>query len=160
MATVAYCKVVGTFKGFVADSADPDDLPEFSIPTGTGIIRPNVKMVKLNDSVEPTIFYPSPIEVTLDANGRLSQGGRPYVNLLAPTADMNPNNFSYNIIMTLKFDNATRLEIWGPYYLTPVAGTTKDLFELISGTAPAPTDSSGGATYVEDPNNEGFFITA
>lgn len=158
MADLVYCKVIGTFRGFVADADDADDLPDFTIPSGSGVITPNVKMVKLQD-VEPKIFYPSPVNVTLDAEGRLSQGGRPYVNLLSPTADMIPNDFAYQIIMTLKFDNNTRTETWGPYHFTPTAGTTKNLFSMISGAAPP---SSGGSTttYIEDPDNPGYFIPA
>lgn len=163
MADLLYCKVVGTFRGFVADSDDVDDLPEFNIPSGSGVITPNVKMVKLYDEIEPKIFYPSPTKVDLNAQGKLSQGGRPYVNLLSPTADMVPNNFGYTIVMNLKFDGNSRTETWGPFSFIPTANSTQDLFDMVGGTVlPPPSGGStgGGTTYVEDPNNEGFFIPA
>lgn len=161
MAELLHCKVVGSFKGFVADeNDDPDDLPQFNVPTGSGVITPNVKMVKYNDGIEKFMFYPSPYKVILDASGNLSQGGRPYINLLSPTPEMQPNFFQYSIVMTLKFDGNSRTETWGPFYFTPTAGTTQNLFDMISATpAPAP-EPTGGTTYMEDPNNPGYFIEA
>ena len=61
MSELLYCKVIGSFKGFVADTTqDEDDLPEFNIPTGTGVIVPNVKIVKYaSEDQGKIIFSPS-----------------------------------------------------------------------------------------------------
>lgn len=169
MSELLYCKVIGSFKGFVADTTqDEDDLPEFNIPTGTGVIVPNVKIVKYaSEDQGKVIFSPSVINVVLDTDGNLSQGGRPYVNLLAPSPGMNPNNFGYTITMNVKFDNSSRVETWGPYFIVPEPGSVKDLFDLVQTSVPpvvptpTPTPGTGTAvSYVEDPSNPGFFIPA
>lgn len=140
-----YCKVYGNFKAFVADSSDGDDLPDFVPMTGTGEIYANVTQAKDMTPGQKSTYFNGSIPVTVDADGDLSQGGRKYVMLLAPSNNINPVGFNYTIKLTLSAAGVSGTRSFGPFVLPVTADGEVDVSDFV------PVATSGGTPIVQGP---------
>lgn len=140
-----YCKVYGNFKAFVADGADTDDLPDFIPMTGTGSIYPNVELVKNTNPDEKSVYFNSPISVTVDSDGDLTLDGVKYVMLLASSPDINPPDFNYSIKLSLTAQGETLSHTYGPYIFDVVPGGELDLADIV------PVAVSAGTPIIQGP---------
>lgn len=143
-----YCKITGNFKAFIADAVDTDDLPDFVPMTGTGQIWPNVKTAKNTDVGYKSTYFNSPIDIVVDADGDLTQGGRKYVNVLAGSAAINPSDFNYSILLTLTVQGETTERTFGPFSFEVTPGGAVDLTDII------PVAESGGTLITQGPQGE------
>lgn len=143
-----YCKIVGNFKAFVADSNDSDDLPDFPAVTGTGEIWPNVEMAKNTEAGHKSTYFNTPTQVYLDSDGDLSQGGRKYVMVLASSPYITPQGFTYSIRLSVKVPNPTggfSDRVYGPFSFNVVPGGTVDISDVV------PVSSSAGTPIIQGP---------
>lgn len=143
-----YCKVTGNFKAFIADNADSDDLPDFVPMSGSGLIWPNVEKTKNTQVGYKSTYFNSPIPVTVDLDGDLSQGGRKYVMVLAPSEILNPPNFNYSIKLSLAAQGETNYRDYGPFSFDIVPGGAVDITDVI------PVSAYGGNPIVQGPQGE------
>lgn len=143
-----YCKIVGNFKAFIADNADSDDLPDFVPMSGTGQIWPNVEMAKNTQVGYKSTYFNSPINVTVDLDGDLSQGGRKYIMVLAESEVINPSTFNYSIILNLAALGESGFRQYGPFAFDIVPGGEVDLTDVI------PVSAYGGNPIVQGPQGE------
>ncbi len=143
-----YCKIVGNFKAFIADNADSDDLPDFVPMSGTGQIWPNVVMAKNTQIGYKSTYFNSPINVTVDLDGDLAQGGRKYIMVLAESEVINPSTFNYSIILNLAALGESGFRQYGPFAFDIVPGGEVDLTDVI------PVSAYGGNPIVQGPQGE------
>lgn len=144
MADLTYCKVYGNFKAFVAD-LNADGIPDLMPMTGSGVIKPAVDLAKSNSAAYKSVYFPSPVNVTVDADGDLSLGTTKYVTLVASASGVNPANFTYEITLTLGLLGSTRTRIFGPYSFTTVPGGMVDVTDIV------PVSSSAGTPVLQGP---------
>lgn len=137
--------ITGNFKAFIADNQDSDDLPDFVPMSGTGQIWPNVTTSKNTQAGYKSTYFNSPISVTVDTDGDLSQGGRKYVMVLAPSAVLNPSTFNYSIILNLSAQGESNFRQYGPFSFDVTAGGTVDITDVI------PVSAYGGSPIVQGP---------
>lgn len=142
-----YCKIIGNFKAFVADGADGDDLPDFTPMSGTGQIWPNVTITKNINPLNKSTYFNSPINVTVDLGGDLSQGGNKYVMLLANSADLNPATFNYSIMLNLAAQGESNFRQYGPFAFDVTPGGTIDLTDVM------PVATNAGTPIIQGPPN-------
>lgn len=142
---LTYCKITGNFKAFIADNADSDDLPDFVPMSGTGLIWPNVTTAKNTQVGYKSTYFNSPVPVTVDLDGDLSQGGRKYVMVLAPSVILNPSNFNYSIKLSLAAQGESSFRDYGPYAFDLVPGGEIDITDVI------PVSAYGGNPIVQGP---------
>lgn len=140
-----YCKITGNFKAFIADNTDTDDLPDFVPMSGTGQIWPNVTSTKNTEVGYKSTYYNTPISITVDADGDLSQGGRKYVMVLAGSSNLNPSTFNYSIILDLYAQGETGSRKYGPYAFDVVAGGVVDITDVV------PVSVNAGTPTVQGP---------
>lgn len=143
-----YCKIVGNFKAFVADFNDPDDLPDFVAMEGTGEIYPNVDVAKNTAAGQKSTYFSAPIRVTLDGDGDLSQGGRKYVMVLAPSPDITPQGFTYTIRMDLTVPVTKEKKTFGPYSFNVTPGGEINLADIV------PVAASAGVPVTQGPKGD------
>jgi hypothetical protein len=143
-----YCKIVGNFKAFIADNADSDDLPDFVPMSGTGQIWPNVTMAKNTQVGYKSTYFNSPISVSVDLDGDLSQGGRKYVMVLAESEVLNPEYFNYSILLTLAAQGESNFRTYGPFAFDVVPGGEVDLTDVI------PVAANAGVAITQGPQGE------
>ena len=143
-----YCKIVGNFKAFIADNADSDDLPDFVPMSGTGQIWPNVEKAKNTQVGYKSTYFNSPINVTVDLDGDLSQGGRKYVMVLAESPTINPSTFNYSIMLNLAAQGESNFRQYGPFAFDVEPGAEVDLTDVI------PVSAYGGNPIVQGPQGE------
>lgn len=143
-----YCKIVGNFKAFVADNQDEDDLPDFVPMSGTGSIWPNATLTKNTQVGYKSTYFNSPVSVTVDLDGDLSQGGRKYVMVLANSEVLNPSQFNYSITLNLAAAGETTFRQYGPFAFDVVPGGEIDITDMI------PVSAYGGAPIVQGPRGE------
>lgn len=143
-----YCKITGNFKAFIADNQDEDDLPDFVPMSGTGSIWPNVSMAKNTRVGYKSTYFNSPISVTVDLDGDLSQGGRKYIMVLANSADLNPGTFNYSITLNLAALGESNFRTYGPFAFDIVPGGEIDITDVI------PVAAYGGNPLVQGPQGE------
>lgn len=143
-----YCKIVGNFKAFIADNADSDDLPDFVPMSGTGLIWPNVTTAKNTQVGYKSTYFNSPVPVTVDLQGDLSQGGRKHVMVLAPSAVLNPSTFNYSIKLSLAAQGESNFREYGPYAFDLIPGGEVDITDVI------PVAAYGGNPLVQGPQGE------
>jgi hypothetical protein len=143
-----YCKVTGNFKAFIADNQDSDDLPDFVPMSGSGLIWPNIEKAKNTQVGYKSTYFNSPIQVGVDLDGDLSQGGRKYVMVLAPSAVLNPPNFNYTIKLSLAAQGETNYRDYGPFPFDIVPGGAVDITDVI------PVSAYGGNPIVQGPQGE------
>lgn len=149
-----YCKIIGNFKAFIADGVDDDDLPDFVTMSGTGTLWPNVGLVKNTEIGFKSTYFNSPIAVTVDADGDLSQGGRKYVMVLANSGSLNPGNFNYSITLSLAAQGDATFRTYGPYAFDVTPGGTIDLTDML------PVSASGGTPIIQGPKGDnGTIVT-
>lgn len=151
-----YCKVFGNFKAFVADIAeDSDDLPDFKAMSGSGEIFANIDRAKNMAAGYKSTYFNMSIPVTVDEDGDLSQSGRKYVMVLAPSPDISPQGFNYTIKLSLGIPGTTETRTFGPYAFSVISGGEVDLVDVLpvtvsSGTpvitGPAGATGSAGPT--------------
>jgi hypothetical protein len=144
-ANLQYCKVFGSFKAFVADSSDADDLPDLIPMTGTGEIYANIDRAKDLTPGQKSIYFNTSIPVTVDSDGDLSQGGRKYVMVLAPSDTISPVGFNYTIKLTLSVPGISGTRTFGPFAIPVVGGTEVDLADFL------PVSSSAGTPVITGP---------
>lgn len=144
---LTYCKIVGNFKAFIADSLDADDLPDFIAMTGTGTIYPNLTSAKNTTPGFKSTYFTSPIQVTIDSDGDLTRNGEKYVMVLAPNqaSGVNPSNFTYTIRLTLGILGDSTERVFGPYSFLPTPNGTIDVVDII------PVASSAGTPVIQGP---------
>ena len=141
---IKYGKVVGRFLGSVEDGIDFDDEPDLVPLSGTITFTPSVKKV-LSVAGDKVSIFPQPIKATLDSQGYLTHNFKRGVKLLAPTLDVNPHSWTWNVSFDLKQGSvkiqATSFDIDVPAYVAggdvndPDEGSTAvDLSEV----APVP----------------------
>lgn len=140
-----YCKIVGNFKAFIADNADSDDLPDFVPMSGTGQIWPNVVLAKNTQVGYKSTYFNSPIPITVDLDGDLSQGGRKYIMVLAESAVINPSTFNYSIVLNLAAQGEFTFRQYGPFAFDVTPGGEIDLTDVI------PVSAYGGNPIVQGP---------
>lgn len=126
-----YCKVTGVFKAFVADGADGDDLPDFTPMIGSGVIKAHADRVYNTTPGATRIYFPNAINIDIDENGQLSQGGRPYVMLLCPSAHSNPPEWTYEITLTLQVGTSGAKVKYGPFTFPVTPGGEVDLANVL-----------------------------
>lgn len=143
-----YCKIVGNFKAFIADNQDADDLPDFVPMSGSGQIWPNVAMAKNTQVGYKSTYFNSPITVTVDLDGDLSQGGRKYVMVLAESANLNPGSFNYSITLNLAAFGESNFRQYGPFAFPITPGGEVDITDVI------PVSAYGGNPIVQGPQGE------
>lgn len=143
-----YCKVVGNFKAFIADNQDDDDLPDFVPMSGTGQIWPNIAMTKNTQVGYKSTYFNSPISITVDLEGDLSQGGRKYVMVLADSEILNPSTFNYSIMLNLSAQGESAIRQYGPFAFDVVPGGEVDITDVI------PVSAYGGNPIVQGPQGE------
>lgn len=143
-----YCKIVGNFKAFIADNQDSDDLPDFVPMAGTGQIWPNVTTAKNTQVGYKSTYFNSPISVTVDLDGDLSQGGRKYVMVLAESVILNPAKFNYSIMLNLAAQGESNFRQYGPFSFDVVPGGEVDITDVI------PVSAYGGNPLVQGPQGE------
>ena len=143
-----YCKITGNFKAFVADNQDSDDLPDFVPMSGTGQIWPNVQLTKNTQVGYKSTYFNSPVSITVDEDGDLSQGGRKYVNVLAESANLNPAVFNYSIVLQLFAQGESGSRQYGPYAFDVVPGGSVDITDVM------PVSAYGGNPIVQGPQGE------
>lgn len=143
-----YCKIVGNFKAFIADNADSDDLPDFVPMSGTGLIWPNVVTAKNTQVGYKSTYFNSPVPVTIDLDGDLSQGGRKYVQVLAPSEILNPSTFNYSIKLSLAALGESNFRDYGPFSFDIVPGGEIDITDVI------PVSAYGGNPIVQGPQGD------
>lgn len=144
-----YCKIYGNFKAFVADGgADGDDLPDFVPMTGYGEIYPNVEIARNTNMGFKSTYFNSPVSVTVDTDGDLSQGGRKYIMVLASSPDINPTGFNYTIRLTLTAVGETKERSYGPFAFDVIPGGEVDLTDVF------PISASGGTPIIQGPQGE------
>lgn len=144
---LTYCKIIGNFKAFIADSLDTDDLPDFIPMTGSGQIYPNLTSAKSTTPGFKSTYYTAPIPVTIDIDGDLTRNGEKYVMVLAPneTSGINPHDFTYTIKLTLGILGETSERSFGPYSFYPIPGGEIDLVDII------PVAISAGTPIIQGP---------
>lgn len=147
-AGLLYCKVTGRFRSFAADGADADDLPDFQPMVGTGVITANATKATRHTPGALETYFPSPLAVTIDENGFLSQNGRPYVMLLCPSPDINPPTFNYTVTFSLAPDATSKRQSYGPLSFDVVPGGSIDLTEAL------PVAVDGGVPMVRGPKGD------
>lgn len=140
-----FCKVYGNFKAFVADGGDGDDLPDFVPMTGSGEIYANVERAKNTAVGQKSTYFNASIPVTVDVDGDLSQNGRKYIMVLAPSPDINPVSFNYTIKLTLLVPGSSTPRIYGPYAFNVVPGGEVDITDIL------PVAFSSGTAIVQGP---------
>lgn len=143
-----YCKIVGNFKAFIADNADSDDLPDFVPMSGVGQIWPNVQTARNTQIGYKSTYFNSPIPVTVDLDGDLSQGGRKYVMVLAESPSINPSNFNYSIKLDLAALGESGFRSYGPFAFNVTPGGEVDISDVI------PVTTSNGTPIVQGPQGE------
>lgn len=143
-----YCKIVGNFKAFIADNQDEDDLPDFVPMSGTGQIWPNVATAKNTQVGYKSTYFNSPISVTVDLEGDLSQGGRKYIMVLAESANLNPSKFNYSIVLNLSAQGESSTRQYGPFSFDVAPGGEIDITDVI------PVSAYGGNPLVQGPQGE------
>jgi hypothetical protein len=143
-----YCTLVGNFKAFIADNQDDDDLPDFVPMSGTGQVWPNIVIAKNTQVGYKSTYFNSPISVTVDGDGDLSQGNRKYVKVLAQSDQINPNNFNYSISLQLYAAGEVSSRQYGPFAFDVVPGGTIDIADVI------PVSAYGGNPIVQGPQGE------
>jgi hypothetical protein len=143
-----YCKIVGNFKAFIADNVDSDDLPDFVPMSGTGLIWPNITLTKNTQVGAKATYFNSPVPVTVDLDGDLSQGGRKYIMVLAPSEILNPSNFNYSIRLSLAAQGESSFREYGPYAFDLIPGGEVDITDVI------PVSAYGGNPIVQGPQGE------
>jgi hypothetical protein len=143
-----YCKIVGNFKAFIADNADSDDLPDFVPMSGMGQIWPNVQTAKNTAVGYKSTYFNSPIPVTVDLDGDLSQGGRKYVMVLAESPTVNPSNFNYSIKLSLAALGESNFRDYGPFAFNVTPNGEIDITDVI------PVTISNGTPIVQGPQGE------
>jgi len=140
-----YCKVYGNFKAFVADdTADPDDLPDFTPVTGTGLIWANLERAKNTNTGQKSTYFNAPIPITLDSDGDISRNGVKYVMLLAPSVGINPPDFNYTILLTMTVPGGGTRS-FGPYPFNVTAGGEVDVTDIV------PVAVSAGTPIIQGP---------
>jgi Collagen triple helix repeat (20 copies) len=142
---VTYCKIVGNFKSFVADGLDSDALPDFLPMTGTGLIWPNTVSAKNTGSGNKSTYFNSPVSVTVDADGDLSQGSNKFVMVLSSDSNVNPSAFNYTVRLNLKAVGEVNDRVYGPYTFDVVPGGVVDITDTL------PVTASGGVPIVQGP---------
>lgn len=145
---LTYCTVVGNFKAFIADNVDDDDLPDFVPMSGSGSIWPNVTTAINTQVGYKSTYFNSPVSVTVDESGDLSQGGRKYVKVLAQAANLNPSSFNYSIILSLAAQGETTFRQYGPYTFDVTPDGTVDLADFV------PVTANGGTPTIQGPRGE------
>lgn len=110
-----YCKIVGNFKAFIADSADEDSLPDFVPMSGSGQIWPNITLATNNQIGYKSTYFNTPISVTVDLDGDLSLNGEKFVMVLADSPTINPSNFNYSIKLDLTAQGESNYRSYGPF---------------------------------------------
>lgn len=145
---LTYCKIIGNFKAFIADNADSDDLPDFVPMSGTGQIWPNVAMAKNTQVGFKSTYFNSPISVTVDLDGDLSQGGRKYVMVLAESAVLNPSSFNYSIVLNLAAEGESTFRQYGPFAFDVTPNGEIDLTDAL------PVPAFAGTPTVQGPRGE------
>lgn len=143
-----YCKIVGNFKAFIADNADSDDLPDFVPMSGTGQIWPNIEKAKNTQVGYKSTYFNSPIPITVDLDGDLSQGNRKYVMVLAESEVLNPSTFNYSIVLNLSAQGESSFRQYGPFAFDVTPGGQVDLTDVI------PVSAYGGNPIVQGPQGE------
>lgn len=143
-----YCKIVGNFKAFIADNQDDDDLPDFVPMTGDGSIWPNVGMSKNTQTGFKSTYFNSPISITVDQDGDLSQGGRKYVMVLVGSENMNPSSFNYSISLNLFAQGEGSARQYGPFSFDVVPGGEIDLTDVL------PVAANAGVPIIQGPQGE------
>lgn len=143
-----YCKIVGNFKAFIADNADSDDLPDFVPMSGTGLIWPNVVTAKNTQVGHKSTYFNSPVPVIVDLDGDLSQGGRKYIQVLAPSGVLNPSTFNYSIKLSLAALGESNYRDYGPFSFDIVPGGEIDITDVI------PVSAYGGSPVVQGPQGD------
>lgn len=146
---LSYCKIIGNFKAFVADSSgelgDLDDLPDFLPMSGSGTITPNVSIAKNTDVNNKSTLFGEAIPVTVDIDGDLSQGENKYVMVLTPSDPIIPADFTYSVELSLTIQDRTDIRFYGPYSFLVIPGGTVDLTDII------PVPSSAGTVISQGP---------
>lgn len=145
---LTYCKITGNFKAFIADNADSDDLPDFVPMSGTGKIWPNVATTKNTQIGYKSTYFNSPISVTVDEDGDLSQGDRKYVMVLAESPILNPSFFNYSIILDLAAQGESSFRQYGPFSFDVIPDGEIDLTDAI------PVPAAGGTPMVQGPQGD------
>jgi hypothetical protein len=143
-----YCKITGNFKAFIADNQDSDDLPDFVPMSGTGQIWPNVTMTKNTQTGYKSTYFNSPISITVDEEGDLSQGGRKYVMVLAESENLNPATFNYSIMLNLYAQGEVGSRQYGPFAFDIIPGGEIDITDVI------PVSAYGGNPIVQGPQGD------
>lgn len=143
-----YCKITGNFKAFIADNQDSDDLPDFVPMSGSGQIWPNITTTKNTQVGYKSTYFNSPISVTVDLDGDLSQGGRKYVMVLAESSNLNPSKFNYSITLNLAAKGESNFRQYGPFAFDITPGGEIDITDVI------PVSAYGGSPIVQGPQGE------
>lgn len=143
-AGLLYSKVVGTYKIFMADGVDSDDLPDFVTLEGTGTITPNVLEARNINAGYEAIYLSKPIDVTV-VDGVLTRGSNPYVQLLRSSPGITPTGWNYTISLKLRPTGSTDpYTTYGPYSFTPDSDTTDLALKV-------PVTSSAGTPVIIGP---------
>ena len=140
---LTYGKVVGRLLAVVADGPDEDEFPSGGFPdavalAGSVTFTPRAKRVLVaGASPDPAIAFPAAITAQLDRYGYLTWNGRRGIFLLAPSAQMNPAAWTYEVKFDLTLD---RVKI-------PAASFDMELVKYVPG--PNPADPDAGSTAVD-----------
>lgn len=135
---IQYGTVTGRLVTAVVDTAiDPDFTPDNVPLSGTITFSPSARSILSKVDEKPTTVLPTPITVTLNANGEIEHEGALGVSLIA-TDDPNsiPVNWTYKVSFSLT--HGGRPVRYSSFDIAVPAGVTTDLTDV------APLDSSGG----------------
>jgi hypothetical protein len=143
-----YAKVVGRYQMFLADSADPDDLPDFVDLEGTGIIKPNVLEARNVNPGLTSTYLPRDVPITVE-NGWLTSAGNAYVNLLRSSPGVTPTDFNYSITLQLRPVLSSEAYItYGPYSFSSVPDAVTGVVDL---ALAVPVAASAGTPVIVGP---------
>lgn len=137
---VTYCQLVGSFKSFATDGSGTL-LPM----TGTGTIWPNADIIKNVDPANKGTYLNEAINVTVDADGDLSQSGVKSVTVLAADSNVNPSNFTYTIQLTLTPKGQTKSRTYGPFSFNVTPNGVVNIADIV------PVRVSYGVAMVQGP---------
>lgn len=145
---MSYCKIVGNFKAFVADSQDIDDLPDFIPMQGTGQVWANIETTRNTLLGSKSTYFNSPISFTVDVNGDISLNDKKYVMVLADAPSLNPRGFNYSVLLNLYVPGEGRTRTYGPYAFEVVPDGQVDITDIM------PVAVSAGVGIVQGPKGD------
>ncbi|WP_326600478.1 phage upper tail fiber protein [Rhodococcus sp. PD04] len=140
-----YGKVVGRLLAVVGDGPDEDEYPiaggfPDAVPlTGSVTFTPRAPRLLVRTATpDPVVAFPTAIEVQLDESGYLTHNGKRGVFLLAPSAAVNPPDWTYRVRFNLQLNGI------------PVSTPDIEDLELVEYVpGPDPLDPDAGSTAID-----------